>query len=109
MASRLPKSPRIALSLTVAVTAMALGGSAYAQNVRQMGDGKVIVRCEGPTDNCLDPAGGSLRNEAESDTTDQSAAGQPATDEAPTASAPSADEPPADADEDTATDEPEPE
>ena len=31
MASRLPKSSLVALSLTVAVTAMAIGGSAYAQ------------------------------------------------------------------------------
>jgi len=84
MASHLPKSSRLALSLTVAVAAMALGGAVQAQGL-----GDVVIRCEGSTDHCGTPAGGSLRNAPEDEATDQ-----PANDPEP---APS--EPPADADE----------
>ncbi len=90
MTSRLPKSSRVALSLTVAVTAMALGGSAYAQDAG--GD----VNVSSPS------TGGSLRNTPASDFTDQAATeeetAEPATDEAPPA-----DEPQAEADEGTNT------
>jgi hypothetical protein len=95
MTSRLPKSSRVALSLTVAVTAMALGGSAYAQ-ARDPN-----VRCEGFSD-CRDSAlGGSLRDAPEGDTTDQPATGQPATNAEPASPPPSADEPQAEAAEGT--------
>ncbi len=73
MASRLLKSPRLALSLTVAVAAMALGGPAWAQNANEANGGKVILRCEGSTNNCGTPAGGSLRNASEDETADQPA------------------------------------
>ena len=62
MASRLQTSWGGALSLVVAV--MALGGSASAQTANEGQGGKVNVRCEGSTGNCLNPAGGSLRNAA---------------------------------------------
>lgn len=101
MASRLPKSSRVALSLTVAVTAMALCGSAYAQF------GTANTRTEAPS------TGGSLRDAPDQDAADPLAAddtaAEPAADEAPAASAPSDGEPPAEADEDAATDETEPE
>ncbi len=84
MASRLPKSSRFALTLTVAVAAMALGGSVQAQGL-----GDVVIRCEGSTDHCGTSAGGSLRNAPENEATDP-----PANNPEP---APA--EPPADADE----------
>ncbi len=91
MATRLQKSSIVALSLTVAVTAMALGGSAYAQDAG--GD----VNVSSPS------TGGSLRNAPASDFTDQTASdnasAEPATDAAPAPSAPSADDPQAEADE----------
>ncbi len=96
MASRLPKSSRFALSLTVAVAAMALGGPAWAQRADELNGGKANVRCEGSTNNCGTPAGGSLRNAPEDEAGDQTATGQAATDPEP---APS--EPPADPDQGT--------
>ena len=62
MTSRLPKSSRVALSLTVAVAAMALGGSAYAQ----LGD----INVSSPS------TGGSLRNAPAPVATDQTATEQ---------------------------------
>jgi hypothetical protein len=93
MASRLPKSSRFALSLTVAVAAMAVGGPALAQRADELNGGKVVLRCEGSTNNCGTPEGGSLRNAPEDEATDP-----PANNPEP---APA--EPPADADEGTAT------
>lgn len=96
MASRLPKSSLVALSLGAAVMTMAMapGGSACAQVVNEIRGGKVNVRCEGPTDNCLNPAGGSLRDAPESDTTNQPATVQAGTSPAPEPAAPvEADEP----------------
>lgn len=98
MTSRSQKFRRLALSLTVAATA--LGGAAHAQAVNQMGTGKVIVRCDASAGNCLDPAGGSLRNAPESDAADPPAEDQAAAAPEPAAPEP-ADEPPADADEGT--------
>jgi hypothetical protein len=95
MTSRSQKFRRLALSLTVAATATALGGAAHAQAVNQMGTGKVIVRCDASAGNCLDPAGGSLRNAPESDAADPPAEDQAAAEPEP------ADEPPADVDEGT--------
>ena len=104
MGSRLPKHALVALSLTIAVTIMAFGGSALAQ-----GGGPGVqpnLRLPAPA------AGGSLRDEPENEATDQPAtqeeAVEPASNEAHPASAPSADEPPADAHNETA-DESEPE
>ena len=102
MTSRLPKSSRVALSLTVAVTAMALGGSAYAQ-ARQLN-----TRSTSPGGSLLNASpGGSIRNAPASDFTDQAASdnasAEPAADAAPAPSAPSApsaDDPQAEADED---------
>ncbi len=91
MASRLPKSSRFALSLTVAVAAMAVGGPALAQRADELNGGKVVLRCEGSTNNCGTPEGGSLRNAPENEATDPAA-----TDPEP---APS--EPPADPDQGT--------
>ena len=93
MATRLPKSTLVALSLTVAVTAMALGGSAYAQ-ARQL-----YTRSTSPGGSLLNASpGGSIRNAPASDFTDQAATeeetAEPAADEAP-----SADDPQAEADE----------
>jgi len=97
MTSRLPKSSLVALSLTVAVTAMALGGSAYAQ-ARQL-----YTRSTSPGGSLLNASpGGSIRNAPASDFTDQAATeeetAEPATDEAL-----SEDEPQAEADEGTNT------
>jgi len=101
MATRLPKSTLVALSLTVAVTAMALGGSAYAQTGTPQHHGLSIcaglcqIKVAGGTS-----TGGSLRNAPASDFTDQAASdddsAEPATD---AASASSADDPQAEADE----------
>lgn len=101
MATRLQKSSIVALSLTVAVTAMAAGGSAYAQTGtqtgRMLGTGSVS-NPGGPTLNGAISPGGSIRNAPASDFTDQAASdnasAEPATDEAP-----SADDPQAEADE----------
>lgn len=96
MTSRLPKSWLVALSLTVAVTAMALGESAYAQ----VGLGEARMTCGGSS--CSAP-GGSLRNAPDPVATDQTATGQPATEEETaepaTDEAPSADKPQAEAEE----------
>ncbi|WP_269516348.1 hypothetical protein [Brevundimonas subvibrioides] len=89
MASRLQTFPGLALSLSVTAIAMALGGLAQAQVVNQAGTGRVIVRCEGPTANCLDPAGGSLRNATEDAPADEPATGDTAVDQ-PTPSPPHA-------------------
>ena len=89
MALRLPKSSQLALSLTVAVAAMALGSPVWAQSASEANGGKVNLRCEGSTNNCGTPAGGSLRNAPEDE-----AADQPSINPEP---APS--EPPAEADE----------
>ena len=123
MALRLPKSSQVALSLTVAITAMALGGSAYAQsraaNMRteapstggslrnapapvatdRIGiNAEMEMRCSGPT-GCSAP-GGSLRDAPLDEDTDQPATGQAATNAEPaTDEAPSADDPQAEADE----------
>ena len=106
MTSRLPKSSIVALSLTVAVTAMAAGGSAYAQTGNQPGTltGRAMLGIlnasnpGGPTPSGALSPGGSLRNAPASDFTDQAASdnasAEPATDEAP-----SADDPQAEADE----------
>lgn len=94
MARRLSKSSRVALSLTVAVTAMVFGGTAYAQ--AGLGDANIIAGTS---------AGGSLRNAPDNEATDQPAsdntAAEPAADAEPPASAPPADEPQAEADEGT--------
>ena len=98
MASRLTKASRLALSLTVAVTVMALGGSAYAQTGTQAGRAMLGVgRINNPGGVALNGAaspGGSLRNAPASDFTDQAATeeetGEPATDEAPSAEDPQA-------------------
>ena len=71
MALRLPKSSQLALSLTVAVAAMALGSPVWAQSASEANGGKVILRCEGSTNNCGTPAGGSLRNAPEDEAGDQ--------------------------------------
>lgn len=105
MTSRLPKSSLVALSLTVAVTTMALGGSAYAQTGNQPGTltGRMLGEASvsnpgGPTFSGALSPGGSIRNLPASDFTDQAAteeeAAEPAADEAP-----SADDPQAEADE----------
>lgn len=105
MSSRLPKTSLVALSLTVAVSAMAAGGSAYAQTGNQPGTltGRTlgearILNPGGPTLSGELSPGGSLRNAPASDFTDQAVTeeetGEPATDEAP-----SADDPQAEADE----------
>lgn len=95
MVLRLSKSSRVALSLTVAVTVMALGGPACAQF------GTVNMRTEAPG------TGGSLRNAPDNESADPSAshnpAAEPAAEAEPAASAPSADEPQAEADEGTTT------
>ena len=95
MTSRLHQASLVALSLTVAVTAMAAGGSAGTQSKA------ANVRTEAPS------TGGSLRNAPDDGATDQpasdNAAADPAADAAPTASAPAADEPQAAADEGTNT------
>ncbi len=95
MALRLPNSSLVALSLTVAVTAMAAGASAGTQSKA------ANIRTEAPS------TGGSLRNATDNEATDQPASdnppAEPATDAAPTASAPSADEPQAGPDEGTNT------
>jgi hypothetical protein len=97
MASRLPKSSLVALSLTVAVTVMALGGSAFAQH------GMPVAVSEAPS------TGGSLRNAPDAEATDKiatdAATAEPAADATPAASAPPADEPAADPEE-GATEEP---
>ncbi len=93
MASRLPKSSRFALTLTVAVAALAIGGPVWAQRADELNGGKANLRCEGSTNNCGTPAGGSLRDASEDEATDP-----PANNPEP---APA--EPPADADEGTAT------
>ena len=102
MATRLQKSSIVALSLTVAVTAMAAGGSAYAQTGTQTGRAMLgtgsVSNPGGPTLNGAISPGGSIRNAPASDFTDQAASdnasAEPATDEAP-----SADDPQAEADE----------
>jgi len=83
MTSRLPKSSRVALSLTVAVTAMAAGGSAYAQTGNQPGTltGRMLgdIRINNPGGPTLSGAaspGGSIRNAPASDFTDQAATEQ---------------------------------
>lgn len=104
MTSRLPKSSIVALSLTVAVTAMAARGSAYAQTGTQAGRAMLgDLRINNPGGVALNGAvspGGSLRNAPASDFTDQAATeeetAEPATDEAL-----SADDPQAEADEGT--------
>ena len=105
MTSRLPKSSLVALSLTVAVTAMAAGGSAYAQTGNQPGTltGRMLgdIRINNPGGPTLSGAaspGGSIRNLPASDFTDQ-AATEEETGEPPTDEAPSADDPQAEADE----------
>jgi len=122
MATRLPKSTLVALSLMVAVAAMAAGGSAYAQygDVSVPGssspggslrnapapvatdrigiNAEMEMRCSGPT-GCSAP-GGSLRDAPLDEDTDQPATGQAATNAEPaTDEAPSADDPQAEADE----------
>lgn len=89
----------VAWSLTVAVTAMAAGGSAYAQTGNQpgtltgrsmLGDGRLL----NPGGSTFSGAGGSIRNAPASDFTDQAASddasAEPATDEAPSADDPQA-------------------
>jgi hypothetical protein len=107
MTSRLPKSSLVALSLTVAVTAMALGGLAYAQTGTQTGT--MTGRSLGDANiNAPRSTGGSLRNAPDNEATDQTATGQPATEEETAEpamdEAPPADEPQAEADEDTTPD-----